>query len=95
MINFAERQYKCSEYKDRPKVTSEILREVTDPDKNLSATTGLEQIIMSREIPRNESFAKLYKERNRSQPYDLFLMLCRETFKCHQFVISHSSDYLK
>ena len=66
MINFAERQYKCSQYRDKPKVTSDILTEVTDPDKNLSAQEGLEQIIMSRDIPRNESFAKLYKERSRS-----------------------------
>ena len=61
LINFAERQFKCSSYIDKPRNTKDILLQVTDPDKELTALQGLEKIILSNDFPKNESFVKLYK----------------------------------
>ena len=86
MINFVEKQYASSKFVDRPRCTKDIMCDVSDPESETAAEQGLELIILSKDIPRNDGFAKLYK--TRSQPHDLVLNLRREKYKCHQFVIS-------
>lgn len=64
LINFADKLYGCSKYLNTPKDTKKILCAVSDPDSGITATKGLEDIILTQSIPRNESFVKLYGSRS-------------------------------
>ena len=48
---------------------------------------------MSKPLPKNESFVKLYG--GRSSPYDLTLQLHGDSHKCHQFVLQQSAVFLR
>ena len=85
LINFAEKNCACSKYIDTPKNTKQILKAVTDPENNLTATEGLQEIILSKPIPRNDSFIKLFRQKSSQE--DLVLVLHREKYKCHQIVM--------
>ena len=93
LINFAEKNCASSKYIDAPKNTKKILQAVTNPDNSLTAEEGLQEIILSKPIPRNDGFVKLY--RSGSQQKDLVFVLHREKFKSHQFVMQQSSDYMR
>ena len=64
IINFAEKLCISSKYKDTPKSTKEILQRIADSEKGITAQQGLEEIILSKPIPRNDGFIKLYGSRS-------------------------------
>lgn len=93
MINFAEKnKLLSSKYLNEPRNTKKILQDVTDPDVAMTAAQGLEKIILSKSIPRNDGFVQLYG--SRQQPQDLVFILRREKFKSHAFVLQQSSEYM-
>ena len=79
LISFADKLLDCSKYRDTPNNTKKILEAMTNPDKNMKAEDALLEVILSKPIPRNESFAKLLG--SRSTPPDLIFELHGEKFK--------------
>lgn len=63
IINFAEKLCISSKFKDTPKSTEEILQRIADSENGITASQGLQEIILSKPIPRNDGFIKLYGSR--------------------------------
>jgi len=52
-------------------------------ETKLTADEALTQIILSREVPRNDSFLRLYREISQHGSTDMVFTVNGDKFKCH------------
>ena len=79
LINFAEKKYPCATYLNKPLNARDIMTNLAQGD--ITNLQGLKQIVMSKEIPRNDNFVQLYKKPTESS--DLVFSLKGTDYRCH------------
>jgi len=98
---FAEKKFNCSNFQKQKESSVEstnmILWSTQKVLKDLQAgkitpVQAITSIVLSRELPRNDHFAKLYTSTDTTT--DMVFVLNQEEFRCHQIVFSQS-DFLK
>ena len=80
--------YDCSEYLDQK---TQILEQMVEG--KISDKTALLNLVLRKELPRNDAFASLYEQAKRNQG-DLQLLIGAEVIHCHEIVMKNNS-YLK
>ena len=70
--------------------TAKVMKELSDG--KITPQQAINSVVLSRDLPRNDNFVKLYTTTDTAM--DMIFVLRQEEFKCHQIVFN-ASDFLK